>query len=200
MEVAGTKTIDESFVDIMDSLLETNPYTVARKFIKSKYLNKIRRAETGAGTYEISFLEDLITSDDFKDTFTDEVKSLAENEIFANMVKKNPKTAITEWKKSLRNEDDSKFKYLEQTNNVYKNLVKNDPKHARDIWNVALDKLEKDLEKAATISEEKKHAFFYKDTIFTDMSALRAPADALEMMVDKKMWPLPTYGDMLFEV
>ena len=64
----------------------------------------------------------------------------------------------------------------------------------------ALDKLEKDLEKAATISEEKKHAFFYKDTIFTDMSALRAPADALEMMVDKKMWPLPTYGDMLFEV
>ena len=49
-------------------------------------------------------------------------------------------------------------------------------------------------------SDEKKLAFFYKDTIFADMSALRAPADALEMMVDKKMWPLPTYGDMLFEV
>ncbi len=64
----------------------------------------------------------------------------------------------------------------------------------------ALDKLEKDLAKASSISEEKKLAFFYKDTIFTDMSALRAPADELEMMVDKKVWPIPTYGDMLFEV
>ena len=64
----------------------------------------------------------------------------------------------------------------------------------------ALDKLEKDLAKAATISDEKKLAFFYKDTIFADMGALRAPADALEMMVDKNVWPIPTYGDMLFEV
>ena len=32
------------------------------------------------------------------------------------------------------------------------------------------------------------------------MIELRAPADALEMMVDKSMWPIPTYGDMLFEV
>ena len=64
----------------------------------------------------------------------------------------------------------------------------------------ALDKLEKDLEKASSITDEKKHAFYYKDTIFVDMNALRAPADELEMMVDKKMWPLPTYGDMLFEV
>ncbi len=64
----------------------------------------------------------------------------------------------------------------------------------------ALDKLEKDLAKAGSITDEKKHAFYYKDTIFADMSGLRAPADELEMMVDKKMWPIPTYGDMLFEV
>ncbi len=181
MEVAGTKTIDESFVDIMDSLLETNPYTVARKFIKSKYLNKIRRAETGAGTYEISFLADLITSKDFKDTFADEVKSLAENDIFANMVKKNPKTAISEWKKSLRNEDDSRFKYLERTNNVYKNLVKNDPKHARDIWNVALDKLEK--WKKIWNSEDQRMADV-KSSISSEDSPLRYDLGELYIKTD----------------
>ena len=32
------------------------------------------------------------------------------------------------------------------------------------------------------------------------MDDLRAPVDALEMMVDKKVWPVPTYGDLIFEV
>ena len=64
----------------------------------------------------------------------------------------------------------------------------------------AQDKLKKDLEKAGKIADGKKKAMFYKDVICTDMAALRAPADALEMMVDKEMWPFPTYGDILFEV
>ena len=32
------------------------------------------------------------------------------------------------------------------------------------------------------------------------MEALRAPADELEMLVDKADWPFPTYGDLMFEV
>lgn len=32
------------------------------------------------------------------------------------------------------------------------------------------------------------------------MEALRRPVDALEMIVDKEKWPMPSYGDMLFEV
>ena len=64
----------------------------------------------------------------------------------------------------------------------------------------ALDKLEEDLKKVSAYSGAKERAFYYKDSIFNDMVALRTPADALEMMVDKSMWPIPTYGDMLFEV
>ncbi len=64
----------------------------------------------------------------------------------------------------------------------------------------ALDKLEGDLKKVSAYKEAKERAFWYKDCIFNDMIELRAPADALEMMVDKSMWPIPTYGDMLFEV
>ena len=32
------------------------------------------------------------------------------------------------------------------------------------------------------------------------MAALRSPVDELEMLVDKNVWPVPTYGDLLFEV
>ena len=60
--------------------------------------------------------------------------------------------------------------------------------------------LEEDLKKVSAYSDAKERAFYYKDNIINDMAELRAPADALEMMVDKSMWPIPTYGDMLFEV
>jgi len=32
------------------------------------------------------------------------------------------------------------------------------------------------------------------------MDALRAPVDKLEMIVDKDLWPMPSYGDLIFEV
>ena len=52
-----------------------------------------------------------------------------------------------------------------------------------------------------SISEKpKKLAFFYKDVVHTAMDDLRTPVDELEMMVDKKVWPVPTYGDLIFEV
>ena len=43
-------------------------------------------------------------------------------------------------------------------------------------------------------------AAFYRDNVFTAMSALRTPADELEMMVDQEDWPFPTYGDLLYNV
>ena len=50
------------------------------------------------------------------------------------------------------------------------------------------------------MEEGKERAFFYRETVMAAMEALRAPADELEMMVDKKVWPFPTYGDLIFEV
>ena len=32
------------------------------------------------------------------------------------------------------------------------------------------------------------------------MDALRSPIDSLEMLVDKEVWPMPSYGDLMFEV
>lgn len=64
----------------------------------------------------------------------------------------------------------------------------------------ALEMLEMDEAKAADYKDNKEKAFYYKDVIRKDMEALRAPADRLEQIVDKNMWPFPTYADMLFEV
>ena len=63
-----------------------------------------------------------------------------------------------------------------------------------------VEKLEKDLETADGMKAAKEKAFFYKDNIMADMESLRVPADKLESLVDKSIWPFPTYGDLLFEV
>ena len=53
---------------------------------------------------------------------------------------------------------------------------------------------------ANKMEEGKEQAEFFRDTVFTAMADLRAPIDKLEMLVDKEYWPVPSYGDMLFEV
>ena len=50
------------------------------------------------------------------------------------------------------------------------------------------------------MTDAKAQAFFYKDTVKVAMEELRAPADELEMIVDKEIWPIPTYGELMFEI
>ncbi|MCH5279824.1 MAG: glutamine synthetase III [Lachnospiraceae bacterium] len=64
----------------------------------------------------------------------------------------------------------------------------------------ALVKLEKTEAKARAMEDVKKQAFFYKDSVKSVMDELREPADELEMIVDKEIWPIPTYGELMFEV
>ncbi|WP_130836396.1 glutamine synthetase III family protein [Lachnoclostridium sp. Marseille-P6806] len=64
----------------------------------------------------------------------------------------------------------------------------------------ALNNLKALDEQAGQIADRKKQAFFYKDSVKPAMAALRKPCDELELLVDKAMWPFPTYQDLLFEV
>ena len=43
-------------------------------------------------------------------------------------------------------------------------------------------------------------AKYYYEKVTPAMEALRVPVDKLEMIVDKEMWPMPSYGDLMFEV
>ncbi len=45
---------------------------------------------------------------------------------------------------------------------------------------------------------EKEHAFFASDKLKEEMKTLRKCIDEAELLVSKKDWPTPTYGDLLF--
>lgn len=64
----------------------------------------------------------------------------------------------------------------------------------------ALDVLKKVTEEAAAMEEGESQARYYHDSVFPAMEELRRPVDELEMIVDKEAWPMPSYGDLLFEV
>lgn len=65
---------------------------------------------------------------------------------------------------------------------------------------VALSALIDITDKCAAIGENKEQAAAYHSEVVPAMAALREPADKLEMIVDKDLWPLPSYGDLIFEV
>ncbi len=64
----------------------------------------------------------------------------------------------------------------------------------------ALNLLQEEEKNATNIKNAKEQAFYYKDVVKVAMHALRAPVDKLEMLVDSNVWPIPTYGELMFEV
>ena len=65
---------------------------------------------------------------------------------------------------------------------------------------VALQKLIDLDKKSEEVPEGTELAHYFHEEIVPVMAELRAPVDALEMIVDKEMWPMPSYGDLMFEV
>lgn len=64
----------------------------------------------------------------------------------------------------------------------------------------ALDKLSEVTLNAAQKAEGEEQARYFHDAVMPAMDALRAPVDQLEMIVNKELWPMPSYGDLIFEV
>ena len=64
----------------------------------------------------------------------------------------------------------------------------------------ALVTLKEVTAQASEEEEGKVQARFYNDVVFKAMGELRAPVDQLELIVDKEAWPMPSYGDLMFEV
>ena len=65
---------------------------------------------------------------------------------------------------------------------------------------LALENLIKLMDDAGEVVGIDKHARYMREVIVPAMEALRKPVDELEMIVDKDLWPMPSYGDLLFEV
>ncbi|MEG0961979.1 MAG: glutamine synthetase III [Lachnospiraceae bacterium] len=65
---------------------------------------------------------------------------------------------------------------------------------------VAMSTLSEATDRASKIEEGRNQAICYRDEVKTAMEVLRIPVDRLEMLVSKDMWPMPSYGDLIFEV
>ncbi len=64
----------------------------------------------------------------------------------------------------------------------------------------ALDALKEDMAHCNALECVPEMAKYCHDVVTPAMKALREPIDRLELLVDKAIWPVPTYGDLMFEV
>ncbi len=64
----------------------------------------------------------------------------------------------------------------------------------------ALSVLKKSTQEIQNKPEGPERARFCLDNVIPVMNELRRPVDELEMIVDKEMWPMPSYGDLIFEL
>jgi len=64
----------------------------------------------------------------------------------------------------------------------------------------AIAALEAALDDAGSKPDAESTALCYRRTVIPAMDALRAPADALELLVAEDYWPYPSYGQLLFGV
>lgn len=62
----------------------------------------------------------------------------------------------------------------------------------------AVEALEAAASKAKKSGNAVQTARYYRDEVVSAMQTVRKAADALEMLVDADLWPLPTYAEMLF--
>ena len=64
----------------------------------------------------------------------------------------------------------------------------------------ALDVLTEVRTQSKAIKNHKERAFFFKEQVVPAMNELRKHIDSLERIVDAKVWPVPNYGELIFEV
>ena len=53
---------------------------------------------------------------------------------------------------------------------------------------------------AASIADVKERAPYYAEKVIPVMDELRAAVDEMEILTASDLWPVPTYGDMMFRV
>ena len=62
------------------------------------------------------------------------------------------------------------------------------------------EKLEAAVHTAKAIEEKQAQAEAYRDMVLPLMDAVREVADTMEVYMPKDVWPMPTYGDLLFSI
>ncbi|MFA7109773.1 MAG: glutamine synthetase III, partial [Sphaerochaetaceae bacterium] len=62
------------------------------------------------------------------------------------------------------------------------------------------EKLEKTLTSSNSLEDSKELSFYLYEKVIPLMDECRNACDSLELLVDSKYWPMPTYGELLYSV
>ncbi|WP_300340644.1 glutamine synthetase III [Fusobacterium sp.] len=117
---------------------------------------------------------------------------MARNEIYPCIIKyiTNISQMINSVREALQEEDFIQFDKEHLIKVIgFKNQLKN-----------TITELNEGLKKAMSIADEYERACYYHSTLVPVLNEMRVVVDALELLVDKTVWPIPTYYDLLFRL
>ena len=117
-----------------------------------------------------------------------------------DMAKKEILPAVTSYSKSLADTILSKKAVCESMDTTYETAVLKQTSELLKEAYEAVNALSESIDQMNTLSDFEKKANFVRDDLLSKMAALRKPCDELEVIVDEKDWPVPTYGKLLFGV
>ena len=117
-----------------------------------------------------------------------------------DMAKKEILPAVTSYSKSLADTILSKKAVCESMDTTYETAVLKQTSELLKEAYEAVNALSESIDQMNTLSDFEKKANFVRDDLLSKMAALRKPCDELEVIVDEKYWPFPTYGKLLFGV
>lgn len=83
-------------------------------------------------------------------------------------------------------------------NETEKSILKEVRKNINGLYK-NINMLSKKLEETRKIEDVEEKAISYRDEVMKYMDKLREPADNLELVIPKDMWPIPTYYDIFLE-
>ena len=116
------------------------------------------------------------------------------------MVRRDIIPAVTEYIKRLSEETDAKSSVCPlAVNDMELTLIAKLSELNSELFAHA-EQLEINLTEARNEADKQKQAELCCDMVLPKMDEVRAAADTLEKYMPKDMWPMPTYGDLLFSI
>lgn len=117
-----------------------------------------------------------------------------------DIAKKQIVPAVIKYQTSLAESINTIKAAADVDTSVQEELLSSISANLKDLYE-AIGELEVEEAKAQALEDDiPAQARYYHDVVFEGMNKVRKPADTLEMLVDKSAWPMPSYGDLLFEV
>lgn len=126
-----------------------------------------------------------------------EKTALIEARTMLMMAKREILPACMEWEDKLARDIEKLTVAGNDYGKVQKIQLAKTDKLVGDLF-ASIELLEKQTEEMSALESSYDRCVFFRDKIKSTMESLRNAADTLETIVSRKVWPIPTYADILF--